>query len=186
MKPFRTAFVLLGLLTLLLGIAYPLFICGIGQLLFPHHAGGTIVTSGGRVVGSHWIAQDFQKPHYFHPRPSSAHYNGAASQGSNLGPTSAKLIAALKARAEQYRLENGLSEGSPIPADAVTASGSGLDPHIGLSDARLQAPRVAKARSKPVDEVLALIDELAEEPFLGLFGSQRVNVLQLNLALDYS
>ncbi len=184
MKQFRIAFALLGLFTLLLGVGYPLFVCGIGQLLFPRHANGTIVMAGGRVVGSHWIAQDFQKPQYFHPRPSSANYNGAASQGSNLGSTSAKLIAALKSRAEQYRLENGLSEGAPIPADAVTASASGLDPHISLENAKLQAPRVAKARSKPVDQVLALIDELAEDPFLGLFGSERVNVLQLNLALD--
>lgn len=185
MKLWRTALTSFLLFTLLFGFGYPLFIYSIGQLFFPFHAEGALLRkSDGTLIGSHWIAQDFQKPEYFHPRPSSAHYNGASSQGSNFGPTSQKLIDTLRLRALQYRRENNLAPDTPIPADAVTASGSGLDPHISLSNALLQAPRIALARNKSLQDIQQKISQIAEEPFLGIFGTQRVNVLLLNLALD--
>ncbi len=185
MKILRSSCVLYVLFTVLLGIVYPFVVYGIGQLFFVHHAEGTLLwREDGAVVGSHWIGQDFQKPIYFHPRPSSNEYDGANSGGSNLGSTSQKLIDILQKRAMQYRLENNLAPEALIPADAVTTSGSGLDPHISIENALLQAPRIASARNQPVGKVRTLIEDLAEEPFLGLFGTQRVNVLVLNLALD--
>lgn len=184
MKMARPAILSFLCFTILLGVVYPLLVYGIAQLFFHHHAEGSLLKrANGSIIGSHWIGQDFQKPEYFHPRPSSAHYNAAHSQGSNLGPTSQKLIDVLKVRAEQYRLENKLPADAEIPADAVTASASGLDPHISIENAMLQAPRVAAARNMSVDAVKKVIESQAEEPFLGLFGTARVNVLRLNMAL---
>jgi potassium-transporting ATPase KdpC subunit len=192
MKPFlaslKPATYCLALLTLLLGIIYPLFIWGIGALCFRSQANGTLFYyQDGKVIGSEWIAQKFTKPEYFHPRPSSAGdkgYDAANSSGSNLGPTSQKLADALHQRASSYRLENKLSPETPIPADAITTSGSGLDPHISVANALLQASRVASARSFVEEDVRKLIVEYTQGPTLGLFGEARINVLRLNLALD--
>lgn len=183
----KPAAISLALLTVLLGIIYPLFMCGIGQLFFHRKANGSLVSREGKVVGSLWIAQGFVKPEYFHPRPSSAGssgYDAANSSGSNLGPTSQKLIDALRQRASDYRLENRLDAETSMPADAVTSSGSGLDPHISVANALLQASRVASARNLEREEMERLIAKYTEHPWLGLFGTPRVNVLRINLALD--
>jgi len=183
----KPSFISLALLTLLLGIIYPLFIYGIGQLFFHKHANGSLLYKNGTVVGSEWIAQGFSKAEYFHPRPSSAGtdgYDGANASGSNLGPTSQKLFDALQKRAADYRSENNLSSNTLIPADAITTSGSGLDPHISLANALLQAPRVASARHLSEEKVRDLISNYSEGATLWLFGEARVNVLRINLALD--
>ncbi len=172
--------------TIVLGIAYPLAITGISQLLFPKQANGSLITVGDKVIGSELIGQNFTKPEYFHPRPSAAGTNGydaTASGGSNWGPTNQKLIDRVKGSVEQFRKENPDYTG-PIPADLVTASGSGLDPHISPASAQAQAARVAKARGMAVEQVNDLIARFTEPPSLGLFGEPRVNVLNLNLALD--
>jgi K+-transporting ATPase ATPase C chain len=157
------------------------------NLLFPDQARGSLIRQGERVVGSRLIGQAFTSPRYFHPRPSATSpepYNAALSGGSNLGPTNAKLIQAVQERVRQYRRENGLAEGTPVPVDAVTASASGLDPDISLANAQLQAPRVAKARGIPLERVQRLIQAHTRPRQLGVLGEPRVNVLELNLALD--
>lgn len=185
MRRLKMSFILLSLFTLVLGVAYPLLMMGIGHLFFPFEARGSLLQNKqGTILGSALIAQDFTQPHYFHPRPSAAHYNAANSTGSNLGPTSQKLMDDLKSRVEVYRKENNLHPNMPIPADAVTSSGSGLDPHISLANARLQAKRVASARNLTEKEVMEKIEAHTEKPFLTLFGTKRVNVLLLNLSLD--
>ncbi len=225
-------------MTVLLGIAYPLAMTGISQVLFPKQANGSLITAGGKVVGSEIIGQGFSKPEYFHSRPSSAGsgYDGTASAGSNLGPTSAKLLRGttkmddkknevvdfdgLSLRIVHYALENDIAYDSSvpldkfkaangdlddvklikafnddkaplvftpkssIPADAVTGSASGLDPHISPANAQMQAARVAKARNLAPDQVNQLVAQFTEGPSIGLLGEPRVNVLQLNLALD--
>jgi len=225
-------------LTILLGVIYPLGMTGISQLLFSKQANGSLVTSGGKVVGSELIGQNFTKPEYFHPRPSSAGsgYDATASSGSNLGPTSAKLLRGttkiddkknevvdfdgISLRVVHYCLENEIPYESsvpldgfkdaggnfddvklikafnnektplvftpkaPIPADAVTGSGSGLDPHISPANAQTQGGRIAKARGVSANQVNELIAKYTEGPELGLLGEPRVNVLKLNLALD--
>ena len=184
---FKPALISLCLLTLLLGVIYPLFIYGIGQLFFHHQANGTIIYHNGRVVGSALIAQGFTKPEYFHPRASSAGdggYDAANSSGSNFGPTSQKLSDALRQRSADYRSENMIDSHTPIPADAVTTSGSGLDPHISVSNALLQAERVGSARNRSLSEIKHIINEHTEAATFGVFGEPRVNVLRLNLALD--
>ena len=178
------AAVVLGLFTLLLGVAYPLIVTAIGQTAFRDNANGSLVRVDGRVVGSSLIGQPFAAPEYFHPRPSAAGYDGAASAGSNLGPWSADLLAEVQSRAEAYRVENGLEARTEVPVDAVTASGSGLDPHISVANARLQAARVADARSLPIAEVQQLIDAATDGRDLGVLGVPGVNVLRLNVALD--
>ena len=160
---------------------------GIGQLFFKARAEGSLVYSQNNVVGSDLIAQSFTQPKYFHPRASNAGdkgYDGANSSGSNLGPTSKKLAEVIKKRSEQYRLDNQLSQSTPLPADAITSSGSGLDPHISVANARLQAQRIALARGVEKSCVDHLIDKHTEGLFLGLFGQKRINVLRINLALD--
>jgi potassium-transporting ATPase KdpC subunit len=177
--------------TVVLGIVccglYPLVIWGIAQTVFHDKANGSlIVDKEGLVRGSRLLGQNFPGEKYFHPRPSAAGngYDAANSSGSNLGPTSQKLHDAIKERIEVYRKENGLKETEPVPADAVTASGSGLDPHISLRNAELQVARVAKARSLSADSVRELIKQGTDAPDLGILGEPGVNVLRLNLALD--
>jgi len=166
---------------------YPLVVFGISQTFFRSKANGSlIVDQNGMVRGSRLLAQGFTAAKYFHPRPSAAGngYDAVNSGGSNLGPTSQKLNDAIKGRIEAYRKENGLSENESVPADAVTASGSGLDPHISVQNAALQVPRLAKARGLSEEKVRELIQKHTDGRDLGLFGDPGVNVLQLNLALD--
>jgi len=166
---------------------YPLLVFGIGQVLFPAKANGSlIVDAAGVVRGSRLIGQPFTADQYFHPRPSSAGngYDPTSSGGSNLGPTSQKLRDAIAQNLADYRTQNGLATNAPVPADAVTGSGSGLDPHISLENARLQAERVAKARSLSIEKVRDLIQQNTDPADLGILGDPGVNVLRLNLALD--
>jgi len=166
---------------------YPLIVFGIAQAAFHDKANGSlIVDASGTVRGSRLIGQQFTVDKYFHSRPSAAGsgYDAANSSGSNLGPTSQKLNDAIKERIEAYRKENGLKVTDPLPADAVTASGSGLDPHISLRNAELQTARVAKARNLGEDRVRALIQQNTDSAGLGILGEAGVNVLRLNLALD--
>jgi len=177
--------------TLLLAVAlcgvYPLVVWALAQGLFPREAGGSLVRHSGQTVASELIAQSFSSPTYFHPRPSAAGeagYDAAGSSGSNLGPISKKLLDAVKERAAAYRATNGLPAETLVPVDAVTASGSGLDPHISVANALLQAPRVARERGRGEAEIKALVRAHTEGRDLGVFGELRVNVLKLNLALD--
>ena len=166
---------------------YPLIVFGISQALFHDKANGSlIVDPNGTVRGSRLLGQKFADAKYFHPRPSAAGngYDATSSGGSNLGPTSRKLNDAIKERVAAYRAENGLSETEPVPADAVTASGSGLDPQISLRNAELQTPRIAKARGLSDEKVRELVQENTDGRDLGFLGEPSVNVLNLNLALD--
>jgi K+-transporting ATPase ATPase C chain len=174
------------LLAVLLCGFYPVVVWTLAQALFPYKANGSLVVQEGKVVGSILIAQGFTGPGYFHPRPSSAGqgYDAANSGGSNLGPISRKLIDAVRQRITEYRRENGLAPHVLVPADAVTASGSGLDPHIGVKNALLQSPRVAKARGLSEEVIRKKIEICTEGRGLGVFGEPGVNVLRLNLALD--
>jgi potassium-transporting ATPase KdpC subunit len=173
-------------LTLLVGVAYPLAVTGLAQLAFPHRADGSLVERDGRVVGSRLVGQAFAGARYFHPRPSAAGegYDAMASAASNLGPTNPELVRQVRARRVAYRRDNGLRPGQQVPVDAVTASGSGLDPHISVANARLQATRVARARGLALDDVLALVASHTDGRSLGFLGEAGVNVLELNLALD--
>jgi len=176
----------LALLIILCGV-YPLVVWGVAQVAFPSKANGSLVEVNGKVVGSHLLAQNFSGAQYFHPRPSAAGdtgYDGTSSGGSNLGPLSQKLSDQVKERVEKYRAENNLPAGTLVPADAVTAAGSGLDPHIGLANAAIQATRVAQARKLREDQVKSLVQKYTEGPDLGFLGEPGVNVLELNLALD--
>jgi len=183
-----TAFLVIVVLTVLTGLVYPLAMTGIAQALFPGRADGSLVHDNkGNTVGSSLIGQNFAGPQYFHPRPSAAGSNGydATSSGaSNLGPTNQKLINAVAERAAAYRKENGLAADVPVPVDAVTASASGLDPDISLANADLQVARVSAARRISPDAVRALVKEHTHGRTLGIFGEPRVNVLELNMALD--
>jgi K+-transporting ATPase ATPase C chain len=166
---------------------YPVVIWGAAQLLFPHQANGSLVESKDlRIVGSESLGQNFTGVKYFHPRPSAAGqgYDATSSGGSNLGPTSQKLVDAVKQRVADYRAENALPEDALVPADAVTASGSGLDPHISTKNAELQAPRVAKERGLSLDAVKVEIAKATDGRSLGILGEPGVNVLKLNIALD--
>ncbi len=229
------------LLTILAGVIYPLMTTGICQLVFPHRANGSLVRQGDRVIGSELIGQNFARPEYFHPRPSAAGagaYDATSSGGSNLGPTSSKLILGttklndknkevvdfdgISLRIVHYCVENDIpyqssmplkrfkdaqgdlddvklikafnNDKAPliftpkarIPADAVTGSGSGLDPQISPANAMAQAARVARARGISIDQIYPIIDQFTEAPSLGILGERRVNVLKLNLALDQS
>jgi len=179
-------FVTLALAIVCCGL-YPLVVFGLGQLLFPDKANGSLVVdSKGTVLGSRLLGQQFSSDKYFHSRPSAAGngYDSTSSGGSNLGPTSQKLRDSIAQNIADYRSQNRLATNAPVPADAVTASGSGLDPHISIENAHLQAPRVAKARNLDLEKVRALLAQYTDKPDLGFLGEPRVNVLLLNLALD--
>lgn len=184
----RTAVLMMIALTILLGIVYPLAITGLAQIMFPWQANGSLVRdSGGSVIGSALIGQNFTEAKYFHPRPSAAGkdgYDAAASSGSNLGPTNQKLIDSVQERSAAYRQENGLASEAVVPVDAVTASASGLDPHISPANASLQVTRVASERGLAEPQVKSLVDQYTEGRTVGILGEPGVNVLQLNLALD--
>jgi len=190
----RPAIVLIVLMTVLTGLAYPLFMTGVVQVVFPRQAAGSLIEKDGKVIGSELIGQNFTDDKYFHGRPSAttdtdpndstktvpAPYNAGNSGGSNAGPTAKSLIERVQGDVETLKKEN---EG-PIPVDMVTTSASGLDPHITPANAEFQVPRVAKARGLPEDKVRQLVAENTQGRVLGLLGEARVNVLQLNLALD--
>jgi potassium-transporting ATPase KdpC subunit len=183
---FRSAAVAVVALTVICCGLYPLAVWGIAQAVFPHQANGSLVRVSGIVRGSALIGQNFTQPKYFHPRPSAAGngYDAVSSGGSNLGPTSQKLHDAIKERIAAYRAENGLAEKDQVPADAVTASGSGLDPHISVVNALLQVRRVAKARGMNEAAVRQFIHKHTVQRDLGVLGEPGVNVLELNMALD--
>lgn len=173
------------LMTVLTGLIYPGVVTGICQLLFPSQANGSLIYRDGKVAGSSLIGQNFTRPEYFQPRPSAAGsdgYDASASSGSNLGPTSQKLMDRVKASAEKVRGEQKIT--SDLPADLLTASASGLDPHVSPASAQLQAPRVAAARGASPAAILSLVAESTEGRDLGFLGEARVNVLMLNLKLD--
>jgi K+-transporting ATPase ATPase C chain len=184
------ALLMVVVFTVITGLAYPLAVTGLGQVLFHDRAEGSLVENAdGEVVGSGLLGQTFTEPRYFHPRPSAAGdgYDPTASSGSNLGPTNPELLTGddgVEKRTDEYRQENGLAGDAEVPVDAVTASGSGLDPDISVANARLQAARVAEARGMDADDVLALVDDHASERALGFLGERGVNVLRLNMALD--
>lgn len=195
LQHFRPAFVLLVLLTLVTGVAYPLAMTGVAQVAFPKQANGSLIERGGAVVGSALIGQNFASDRYFHGRPSAtsapdpadasktvdAPYNAANSSGANLGPTSQKLIERVKGDAEAWRTKVGAGA---IPGDALTTSASGLDPHVSPRTALAQVAVVARTRGLPEARVRELVAGAIETPLLGLLGEPRVNILELNLALD--
>lgn len=183
----RPALVVFLLLTLITGVAYPLTVTGIVQAIFPYQANGSLIVKSGRVVGSELIGQSFSSLRYLHPRPLAAGaqgYDPLASGGSNLGPTNSQLASALADRAAQFRNENGLDATTPLPADIVTSSASGLDPDISPEAAYLQVHRIALARGLTDQAVRIVVQSNITPPFLGIFGEPTVNVLRVNLALD--
>ena len=173
-------------LTVLTGLVYPLATTALAQVLFPHQANGSLVRVAGRPVGSALLGQGFTRPEYFHPRPSAAGegYDATASSGSNLGPTNRRLSETVQERLAQVRKENGLAPDAPVPADLVTASASGLDPHLSPEAALLQVRRVAGARGLPEERVRQLVLRSVRGPQFGVLGEPTVNVLELNLLLD--
>ena len=183
LRPLVSVMVALMLLTT---VAYPLAVTGVGQLFFHRQANGSIISINGTDVGSSLIGQQFSGDAYFQGRPSAAGagYDASNSSGSNLGPTSAKLIESIQQRAADFRAANGLSPTSVLPADSVTASGSGLDPQISPATALLQASRVAKARGVPLAAIISVINQDTDGREFGFIGQPRVNVLELNIALD--
>jgi potassium-transporting ATPase KdpC subunit len=205
-RQFLPALLMMVVMTVLLGLAYPLVVLGVGQGVFNDQANGSLVSQDGEDVGSELVGQNFTDdagnplPEYFQPRPSAAGYEPTLSLGSNLGPTNPcyvpiedepclggkgqeKVPVVVEAVAA-YRELNGLDDDTPIPVDAVTSSASGLDPHISVANAELQAPRVADVRGLDIEQVLGLVDEYTDDPQFGFLGEKRVNVLKLNLALD--
>jgi K+-transporting ATPase ATPase C chain len=180
----RPALVLLVTLTVITGLLYPLVVTGLGQRLFPRQAQGSLIEQDGRIVGSSLIGQNFSRPEYFQPRPSAAGkegYDATASSGSNLAPTAKALVERTTGDIATYRGRDGTAA---VPMDAVTASGSGLDPHISPANAARQMPRVAAARSMTLVELQPLVEQHTERPVLAFLGQPGVNVLTLNLALD--
>jgi K+-transporting ATPase ATPase C chain len=185
-KELWTAIAATVVLLVVVSGVYPVIIWGIAQVIFPYQANGSLITQNGQVVGSALLAQGFSGSKYFHPRPSQAGtgYDAANSNASNLGPTSKKLMDSIKDAADAYRKENNLAAEAIVPADAVTSSFSGLDPHISPKNAQIQAARVAHERGISEDVVRNEIEKATDKPFLGLIGDPGVNVLKLKLALD--
>ncbi len=195
LREIRPAIVVLVALTLITGLVYPLAMTGIAQLIFPYQANGSIIEQSGKVIGSELIGQNFTSDKYFHGRPSAttapdpkdpsktvaAPYNAINSGGSNLGPSNKALVDRVKGDMAKLQKEN---PGTPVPIDLVTTSASGLDPEISPEAALFQVPRIAKARNLPEDQIRQLVEDHTEGRLLGLLGKPRVNVLQLNLALD--
>lgn len=186
LRQLKPALLVTVIFTVICGLIYPMVTLAIGQAAFHDKANGSLITRNGVVVGSELMGQPFTAPQYFHPRPSAAGngYDGSASSGSNLGPNSSDFLAAVADRITAYRTENGLSDTQLVPVDAVTASGSGLDPHISIANARLQEARVANERGISVEQVDVLVNKYTDGRGLGVFGEPGVNVLELNLALD--
>ena len=186
MKELGRSLLMFLVMSLLTGIAYPYIITGLSQIEFKKQARGSLIESNGRTIGSSLVGQQFSGPGYFHGRPSALEkaYDASNSGGSNSGPSNTKFLAEVRSRVEKVRELNGLPPGSPVPADLVLASGSGLDPHISLEAAQLQAGRVARARLLDQSEVKALIEHHTEGSQFGFLGDNRVNVLLLNIALD--
>jgi K+-transporting ATPase ATPase C chain len=183
-RQLRPALLAVVAFTVICGLAYPLAVTAIAQVGWQDTANGSLVERNGEVVGSELIGQNFVSPQYFHPRPSAAGYDGSKSGASNFGPTNPDFLTEVADRVAAYREVNGLGEDVLVPVDAVTASGSGLDPHISVRNAQLQAPRVAAERGVDVAEVLELVDEHTSHRTLAILGDPGVNALQLNLALD--
>lgn len=182
----RPAILIFIVLSIITGVAYPLVVTGIAKVTFPGQAAGSLILKDGKAVGSELIGQNFAGPKYFWGRPSATSpyaYNATASGGSNQGPLNPALVDAAKGRIDALRAADP-GNTKPVPADLVTASGSGLDPHISPEAANYQASRVAKARGWPIEKVSALIEQYTEDRQWGLFGEPRVNILKLNLALD--
>ena len=203
MRHLKTSIMMVVGAGVLLGLVFPIVILGIARVAFPRQAEGSLLSRDGKVIGSELIGQSFAEPEYFHPRPSAAGsgYDASASGGTNLGPTSSKFINGIHKKlpdgkddpgnfdgigdlAAAYRKENGLAAGTPLPAEAVTRSASGLDPHISPANAALQVARVAKARGMREDEVRGIVGRCTEGRTMGLLGEARVNVLKANLELD--
>jgi len=183
-RQFRPALCALALFAVLTGIVYPLAVTGVAGLVFADQADGSLVRIDGEVRGSELVAQPFDGDDWFRPRPSAVDHLATNSGGSNLGPTNVELLVTITERADSYREENGLAAGVLIPVDAVTASASGLDPHISPRNAELQAPRVAAARSLDVADVRSLVDEHTSARTWAVLGEPRVNVVTLNAALE--
>ena len=182
-RQLRYAIGFVVLLTVLTGVIYPLTVTGLAQALFRDRANGSLISDNGEVVGSELIGQPFSDPRYFWGRLSATEYDAAASSGSNYGPTNPALLEAIQARIDALKAVDPDNQ-EPIPVDLVTASGSGLDPHISIAAAQYQVPRVARYRGLSEDEVSALVDRFTEGRQFGILGEPRVNVLKLNLALD--
>jgi K+-transporting ATPase ATPase C chain len=180
----RSAILSVLVLTLVTGVAFPLVLFALARPLFPHQAGGSLLRRGGTVVGAEWVGQDFSGPGYFHPRPSATGYDARTSGGSNLSPANPKLHQEVRQRLHDYRRRNDLPPDSPVPIDAVTGSGSGLDPHISPANAALQVHRVARERRLGEAVVRQLVAAHTRGRQLGFLGEPRVAVLPFNLALD--
>ena len=186
LRQLRPALLVAIVFTVICGLVYPMVTLAIGQVAFKDKANGSLIERNGVVVGSKLIGQTFVAPKYFHPRPSAAGagYDGSSSSGSNYGPTNPDFLKGVAAAVTAYRTENGLSDSTLVPVDAVTASGSGLDPHISIANARLQVARVAKERKLSADQVNTLVDKYTDGRQFVVLGEPGVNVVELNLALD--
>ena len=184
MKELKISLIVLAIMSLILGIIYPLAMTGITDLIFPKRAGGSLIMINGKTIGSELIGQNFTGAEYFHGRPSANNYDGLFSGGSNLGPVNKKLLDNAAILADRIKKENGLSNETKIPADLVLASGSGLDPHISVEAALIQVPGIAGRRKIDKSVIIKMIDRSTEKQYFNLFGNVYINVLKLNLALD--